>query len=416
MNLHSYKTFDQYYSDLLSELQLKIISEEDNYIISQQTEDLVKFYLNSCLNPIEFDSSKEETVEVKKYIKTIPAHEREWGYRSEGDLKQECEKVVLKTPILYNRDAEKIINLRANTFIVSGSSNREFKLNQYDITFELETKGYGFIMTNEDISTRVSNFQTEIKNYIARKKAEILAENSKIELNLTRFINERKEKLDSDRTRINELVKLIKIPLVRKDDQVVKKIQIDRKPFVNKIKPKTLDEDYILDRDKVIDIIKLINNQCLQFEKTPRTYEKFDEPNLRDLILANLNSIFEGKATGETFNNHGKTDIYLNIDKGNILVSECKFYGGEKLYHKTLDQLLGYLSWRHNYGIMISFCNQKNFSKILEEAKIIIPSHHSYDSGFSVHHNSHFITKHSLPTDEYKYVEIHHLYYNLYSE
>jgi hypothetical protein len=132
--------------------------------------------------------------------------------------------------------------------------------------------------------------------------------------------------------------------------------------------------------------------------------------------VANLNSIFEGKATGETFNNHGKTDIYLNIDKGNILVSECKFYSGEKLYHKTLDQLLGYLSWRHNYGIMINFCKQKNFSKILREAKEIITSHSSYDSGFLVQHDSHFITKNTLPTDEYKYVEIHHLYYNLYCE
>ena len=79
-----------------------------------------------------------------------------------------------------------------------------------------------------------------------------------------------------------------------------------------------------MDREKVIDIIKLIDNQCLQFEKTPKTYNKFDEPNLRDLILANLNSVFEGKATGETFNSNGKTDIYLNIDKGNILVAECK--------------------------------------------------------------------------------------------
>jgi hypothetical protein len=409
-----YKTFEQYYSDLLSELQLKIVSETDDYIISQQTEDLVKFYLNSCFNPLEFDLGKEETFEPKKYIKTIYANQREWAFQSSGDLKLECEMVILKMPILYNRDTEKIINLNTSSF--SSAGNPEFKINANNIVFELETKGYGFNMTNEDISKRVLNFRTEIQNYIVRKNAEISTENLKLESKLIQFINDRKEKLDSDKTRINELVKLIKIPLVRKDDQVVQKIQIDKKPFVNKIKPKTLDEDYILDREKVIDIIKLINSQCLQFEKTPRTYEKFDEPNLRDLILANLNSIFEGKATGETFNNHGKTDIYLNIDKGNILVSECKFYGGEKLYHKTLDQLLGYLSWRHNYGIMISFCKQKNFSKIIEEAKDIITSHPSYNSGYLVHHKSHFISKHSLPTDEYKHVEIHHLYYNLCSE
>ena len=96
------------------------------------------------------------------------------------------------------------------------------------------------------------------------------------------------------------------------------------------------------------------------------------------------------------------------------LVSECKFYGGEKLYLKTLDQLLGYLSWRHNYGIIISFCKQKNFTKVIEDAENIITTHPSYNSGFIRLTNSHFISKNILPTDDYKYVEIHHLYYNLF--
>ena len=407
-----YKTFEQYYSDLLNEIQLGIIAEPDNYVITQPTEDLVKYYLGNCLSPLEFDPNQEESFEHKKYVKTIPAHQREWAFQSSGDLKLECEKVILKMPLLPNSDMQKIINLRTSSFSLSGEP--EFKIERNCIVFELETKGYGFSMTNEDISKRVLDFRTTILNYLHPKNSEISAENIKLESKLAQFINDRKEKLDSDKSRINDLVNLIKIPLVRKGDEIVKRIQIDKKPFVARIKPKTIDEDYLLDREKVIDIIKLINNQCLQFEKTPKTYDKLDELNLRDLILANLNSIFEGKATGETFNHHGKTDIYLNIDKGNILVSECKFYGGEKLYHKTLDQLLGYLSLRHNYGIMISFCKQKNFTKIIEDAENIITTHPSYNSGFLRLTNSHFISKTVLPTDDYKYVEIHHLYYNLF--
>ena len=166
-----YKNFEQYYSDLLSELQLKIVSEADNYIISQQTEDLVKFYLNSCLNPLEFDLDKEESFEPKKYIKRIPAHQREGAFQSSGDLKLECEMVILKMPILYNMDTEKIINLNTSSF--SSGGNPEFKINANNIVFELETKGYGFNMTNEDISKRVLNFRTDIQNYIVRKNAEI---------------------------------------------------------------------------------------------------------------------------------------------------------------------------------------------------------------------------------------------------
>lgn len=209
-------------------------------------------------------------------------------------------------------------------------------------------------------------------------------------------------------------MKLTKIPLERKDSDTAKKIQIDTKPFVKKIKPKTPEEDYQLDRDKVVDIIRLMDSQCLQFEKTPKTYENLGEENLRDLLLANLNSVFEGKATGETFNNKGKSDIYLNIDRGNILVSECKFYGGEKLYQDTIDQLLGYLTWRQNYGIMITFSKNKDFTKVIEDVKSIITSHSTYQSGFKKIGDSHFISKHTLPTDDYKYVEIHHLFYNLF--
>jgi hypothetical protein len=158
----------------------------------------------------------------------------------------------------------------------------------------------------------------------------------------------------------------------------------------------------------------LLNNQSLQFEKTPDVYNKLGETELRDLLLANLNSVFEVKATGETFNNKGKSDIYLNIDKGNILVAECKFYSGKANSHKTIKQLIGYLSWRHNFGIIINYCKKKDFTKIINDAPSIIKSHSSYKSGFDQLEETHFISKNVLPTDELKLVEIHHLYYNLY--
>lgn len=406
------KTFEQYYNELFDSIKFKIAAESDNFIITQPTEDLIKYYTSSCLNPIEFDLEKEESLEHKKYVKTIYANQREWGYQNEGDLKMECEKVIVKIPIVPNQDINQIISLRTNSISISGSPEFQFDRNQ--ITIEVEIKGYGFNLTNEEISNKILSTKQFIANHFHSKNSEINAENQKLISRLIQFIDDRKEKLDADKKKISELINLVKIPLARKDDDLIKKINIDKQPFVKRLKPQTKDEEYQLDREKVIDIIKLIDNQCLQFEKTPKTYEPFGETNLRDLILANLNSIFQGKATGETFNNKGKTDIYLNIDKGNILVSECKFYGGEKLYHETIEQLLGYLTWRQNYGIMISFCKQKNFSKILEDAETIIKKHPSYETNFIKLTDGHYISKHTLPSDDYKYVEIHHLYYNLY--
>jgi hypothetical protein len=414
MNRFTDKTFEQFYTELFDSIRLKIASESDEYIITQPTEDLVKFYTSDCLNPLVFDQDKEETLEHKKYIKTILSHQRERGYHNAGDLKIECEKVLVKIPIVPNRNINQILSLRTNSISLSGSP--EFKIDSNLIIIGVELIGYGINLKNEEIAKRIFSTKQFIQSHFHSKNSEIDSENHKIIGRLTQFINERKEKLDSDKKRINDLVNLVKIPLVRKDENLIRRIHVDRQPFVKRLKPKTEEEDYQLDSEKVLDIIKLVNNQCLQFEKTPKTYAPFSEPNLRDLILANLNSIFEGKATGETFNSNGKTDIYLNIDKGNILVSECKFYGGEKLYLATIDQLLGYLSWRHNYGIMITFCKKKNFSKILEEAEKIIKKHPSFDSNFKKLTEGHFTSKNTLPSDDYKYVEIHHLYYNLYSD
>jgi hypothetical protein len=414
MSRLSDKSFEVHYIELFDELKLKIASESDDYIITQHTDDLVKYYTNNSLSPIEFDPNQEESIEHKKYIQLIPAHERDWAYQQDGDLKMECEKIIIRVPIKPNRHIDQILKLRTNTIYLT--SGPIFSITNNNIVFEVQIRGYRIDLDNRQASNLIISGKSEILSSINSKNQEIQNENQKLKRNLTQFINERKVKLDSDQNRIKDLVSLVKIPLARKDGDIVKRIQIDKQPFITKIKPKTLNEDYQLDREKVLDIIKLINNQCLQFEKTARTYEKFYEPNLRDLLLSNLNSIFEGRATGETFNNKGKTDIYLNIDKGNILVSECKIYGGEKLYHKTISQLLGYLTWRQNYGIMINFCKQKNFTKIIEEGESIIKSHESYDSGFKKLDKSHFISRHTLPGDDYKYVEIHHLFYNLYIE
>ena len=76
MNRFADKTFDQYYSELFDQLKFKIASESDDYIISQPTEDLVKYYSSQFLNPVEFDKDSEETLDHRKSIETIYANQR----------------------------------------------------------------------------------------------------------------------------------------------------------------------------------------------------------------------------------------------------------------------------------------------------------------------------------------------------
>jgi hypothetical protein len=198
--------------------------------------------------------------------------------------------------------------------------------------------------------------------------------------------------------------------------QGAKKIIVDHKPIVKRIKPNPqLPEEYILDESKVNDILDVLDNQAKSFEKTPSALNSLGEEALRDLILANLNSIFQGKATGETFSKKGKTDIYLNIDKGSILVFECKIWGGKKIFLESIDQLRGYLTWRHNYGVIITFVRVKNFKKVLNEILDDIKTSASYRDSVRQINDTHFVGNHTVD-DEDKSVKIHYLFYNLYSE
>ena len=130
----------------------------------------------------------------------------------------------------------------------------------------------------------------------------------------------------------------------------------------------------INDRDK--DILERAKQQNIPWKKLAEVSTKKFLEDMRCLnwimptnylkASESINSVifFIKKLLANGFAYEVKGSVYLNIDKGNVLICECKIWGGQALYGKTIDQLLGYLTWRQNFGIMITFVKQKNFSKI----------------------------------------------------
>ena len=408
-------SIDAYYRALQKQVEDQILREQDGTILHSDTNELAEYYFsqNSFL-PIEFDLERERTFEHKKDVRTVSAHQRDRGYGSEGDLNFEYESILVTLPIIPNEHIQDILGLRSSTYSLSGEP--EFRIGDDALYLSIDIKGYGFKYDDDKVAAEVSRETSSVEQLLTWKNNDINKENTTLKEHVKNFIIQRKTKLGEDGQRIASLVQKINIPLKQKETEAVTRIKLDPKPLVKKVKPNPkLPEEYVLDRSKVLDIITVIDNQGRQFEKTPKTYKDFEEEGLRDVILVSLNSLFEGKATGETFSYKGKTDIYLNIDKGNVLICECKIWGGQALYHKTIDQLIGYLTWRHNFGIMITFVRQKNFSKVLVETPGIIQQHQSYRSGFQQIAANHFLSHHVLPQDDAKNVEIHHLFYNLYS-
>ena len=98
------------------------------------------------------------------------------------------------------------------------------------------------------------------------------------------------------------------------------------------------------------EILAIVRNMVKVMEQSPRAFEKMGEEDLRTHFLVQLNGQYEGRATGETFNYQGKTDILIREEAKNVFIAECKFWGGEKHFLETIDQLLSYLAGYQGSG------------------------------------------------------------------
>ena len=85
-----------------------------------------------------------------------------------------------------------------------------------------------------------------------------------------------------------------------------------------------------------------------------------------------------GGASGEAFNKKGKTDIQIKYDSAIVFIAECKFWKGEKIFMRTIDQLLSYLTWRDTKASIIFFVRQKDFSAVLEKVRTTTNKHPNY--------------------------------------
>jgi hypothetical protein len=123
-------------------------------------------------------------------------------------------------------------------------------------------------------------------------------------------------------------------------------------------------------------ILQLMRHVCRTFETTPKTYLVHDEEELRDILLAHLNGLFEGQATGETFRKSGKTDIRIEASDRSAFVSEFKIWEGEKAFGAAIDQLRGYLIWRDGKACLLVFNkHNRGFTEIVKKVSNILRDH-----------------------------------------
>ncbi|MDO8618546.1 MAG: hypothetical protein Q7R49_01220 [Candidatus Daviesbacteria bacterium] len=395
MRIHGVDSISSYYLKIESYIRSEIQSKDDNYILEVDEDEYAEFlYQEHSLEPILKDDSREQTIEE------ISSWTDEQGIL--GPYTKEHLGVKLEYPIQVNRTTDEVDRLQSSVL----GSFYNWELN--------EATGIYKTFLDQDPSA-IKGALNSLETVLLNKNSQIESFNPQLREKIKTIIRERIEKVKQNKSNFEDLIKTVGVPLKVVNKDAVKPINFGVKPQIKILIPPTAKTktDYVLDKEKVLTVLQIIDNLVSSWESAPNSYNDRPEEELRDIILSSLNSVFAGKATAETFSKKGKADIFLNIERGEILIMECKWWDGEKTLSEAVDQILGYITWRHSYGIIIIFSKNQDFTAVLKSAKQTIENHKSYKDNIKSITDSHFESQHVFPEDIEKNIELHVVVYSL---
>ena len=232
----------------------------------------------------------------------------------------------------------------------------------------------------DKINRRYDDNKSSIEKQLSNVRGEVKSFNNSLNDKARKVFEERKENLLDK----NDLLSNLDVP-VKKSGDVPDTFSVpspDRKKRIQVEKPEVREEEFqpepTLDTETFNQILEVIDDVGVQFERSPTTYRDKNEEDLRDHLLLFLEPNFEGSATGETFNRAGKTDILLRHEGENIFIAECKFWKGAKKFREAISQLLGYLTWRDSKSSLVLFIQNKGFSSVLEQIPDAAAEHSNF--------------------------------------
>lgn len=215
----------------------------------------------------------------------------------------------------------------------------------------------------------------EIQSYLTNLRANVTGLNGQLLDEARRAIESRRKKLLANRNTVASLGFKMKerqdTPKTYVPPEVRKRISPVMPPASSapyKPEPALAHSDYE-------HILGVMQGMTQVMELSPSAFHDVDEEALRSHFLVQLNGHYQGQATGETFNYQGKTDILIRSEGRNIFIAECKFWSGPKKLAETIDQLLGYSSWRDTKTAVVVFNRNRDFSKVLAAIPDAVRAH-----------------------------------------
>ena len=256
----------------------------------------------------------------------------------------------------------------------------------------------------QDIRPLVDRALVEIEQHLGWQRGMIDAHNSSLPVAAEQAIQQRRDRLLAQSQRAAALG----IPIRRRDDAPkTYAVPTVRKKVAPSLPPSSAAQfapEPAWAMEQYEQALKIMQDMALVMERSPEAFKTMDEEALRQHFLVQLNGQFEGKATGETFNMAGKTDILLREGDRNVFIAECKFWKGPKAFGEAIDQLLGYATWRDSKTVILVFNRGTETSTVLSGIDAVVRAHANFKRPVNWPHESGF--RHVLHVNGDKNVEL----------
>lgn len=353
-----------YFASITEKIKNEIDKMSDEEISTCDFEEwIVYLYKKYYISPmILFEESTEQTISettVKRYNQFYRGSPYEQEYFLIDGI-----RITYKIP--FDGDSN-LFYLKPSSFIFTRFNVEKIEppyqdeCGKINIAFEYPKKELHD--KAEQMQEYVHNqFENEFRNYrtmISNVNNEVATFNNSLKSYAAKCLDERKNKASS----FALISKMLEIPLPQSKNAPNSKPiclqRIKRTPSEKPSQKPIPNEYYISDKDyENINNIIMMNGTAM--EKTARTYYRNNEEELRDHLLATLNTHYEN-ATGETFRKIGKTDINIEFENKAAFIGECKIWHGEKLFADAVQQVLNYSTWKDVKVSVIVF-NKENQS------------------------------------------------------